>query len=125
MDLGIEAPRPACVDASRSLAARNVRQAICESTFNAKAQRLPCSLLVDHPHRRRGLVRLFGDMHEVLRSVPHNPTKSQWPASRSNTRIAPSSSCVEGKPFRHAERRAKRDPPSEPRTSLDRVPPTH
>ena len=42
-----------------------------------------------------------------------------------NTRIAPSSSCVERKPFCRAKRREKRDPPSQPRTSLDYVCPLH
>ena len=49
----------------------------------------------------------FCDIHEVLRSVSHDPIKSQRPASFSvseptrlstNTRIVPSSSCIEGKP---------------------------
>ena len=80
--------------------------------------------------QNRAISLVNGDVHEASRSVSHNPTNSQWPASCSTMRAnlpqqEHSSSCIEGKPFRHAKSRAKRDPPSQRCSSLDRVRPSH
>ena len=104
VELGIEALRPARVDAPKngaeplSRSGKNVHHAICER-YSTPGLRDPVRIIFASI--------VLTNRHEAPESVSHDPTKSQWPASCSvrepirlsmNMRIVQSSSCVKGKP---------------------------
>ena len=110
LNFAIEVLRPVWEDSPKNGTEPLFGEVICETIFNTRAHQPPCGFINRARRRSRSLQNgnaPFGDIHEASWSVSHDQSRvigqrlappSEPIRLSTNTRIVPSSSCVEGKP---------------------------